>query len=256
MSKIKELNYFTHGEIEMDKLYYRGNTLIKDIESYRKQFDCKNSEYLGESSVSYLFYPNTAQKIHEFNPDAKILIFLRNPVERAFSHYLMDYNAGYIKCSLEYLLNNSIKLQEYQQVVQLGCYYDQVKKYLDLFKDNVSIHIFEEWIGKENQELKVIEDFLGLPNYKEYNLEKENSYFEPSNRLLRAFNRNVHMKSLIKLFFTKKSMRYIKQNISIKNQKPVLNIDIRRRLYRYYMNDINKLSELLSQDLSKIWNED
>ena len=253
MSKVKEVNYFTHKEIKEDRLYYRGNTLISDSKAYENQFDSKDYKYLGESSVSYLFYPNTAQKLFEYNPDAKILIFLRNPIDRAFSHYLMDYNAGYINSDFESIVNKSCTKQEYQQVIQLGLYYNQVKRYIDLFGKNVSIHIFEEWIGKEYQELRAIEEFLGVPNFNKYNFEKENSYFEPKNKYLKFFNRSVLLKSLIKCFLTKENISKLKQSITKGNKKPLLHVDIRKKLSGYYKDDIQNLSLLISKKLKTIW---
>lgn len=253
MSKVKEVNYFTHEEIIKDRLYYRGNTLISDPKVYKNQFDSKDYKYLGESSVSYLFYPNTAQKLFEYNPNAKILIFLRNPIDRAFSHYLMDYNAGYINSDFKSIVNKSCTKQEYQQVIQLGLYYKQVKRYIDLFGKNVSIHILEEWIGKEYQELRAIEEFLGVPNFNKYNFEKENSYFEPNNKYLKFFNRSVLLKSFIKCFLSKENISKLKKSITKENKKPSLNVDIRKELSSLYKEDIQNLSLLISKNLKTIW---
>lgn len=253
MSKVKEVNYFTHEEIKEDGLYYRGNTLISDSKAYENQFESKDYKYLGESSVSYLFYPNTAQKLFEYNPDAKILIFLRNPIDRAFSHFLMDYNAGYINSDFESIVNKLCTKQEYQQVIQLGLYYNQVKRYIDLFGKNVSVHIFEEWIGKEYQGLRAIEEFLGVPNFNKYNFEKENSYFEPNNKYLKSFNRSVLLKSFIKCFLSKENISKLKQSITKENTKPSLHVDIRKKLSGYYIDDIQNLSLLISKNLKTIW---
>ena len=51
--------------------------------------------------MSYLFYKNVAEKIKTYNKNAKIIIILRNPIERAFSHYLMDARLGLISESFE-----------------------------------------------------------------------------------------------------------------------------------------------------------
>jgi hypothetical protein len=116
MSPIKETNFFSQHDLQPElysKIYK--NTLdlniqafrdghsdflhIADIHSqreYKSLFRDVNSEaVVGECSNSYLFCPSAAPRIAEHNPDAKILIILRQPVERAWSHYLMNIKIGY-----------------------------------------------------------------------------------------------------------------------------------------------------------------
>ena len=50
---------------------------------------------VGECSNSYLFCPFAAEEIATYCPNAKILIVLRNPVEGAWSHYLINIKHGY-----------------------------------------------------------------------------------------------------------------------------------------------------------------
>ena len=69
----------------------------------------KNHKILGDSSVSYLFYKDVPKRIHKFNSKSKILILLRNPILRAHSHYLMDYNSGYIKSSFKDIFHQKTK---------------------------------------------------------------------------------------------------------------------------------------------------
>jgi len=54
-----------------------------------------NHSLVGEASMAYLTGPSSAQEIHDFNPDAKIIIILRNPVDRAYSLYNWMVQEGY-----------------------------------------------------------------------------------------------------------------------------------------------------------------
>ena len=97
MSALKETNYFSFTEIEEQKLYYREKG-VSDWNSYLSLFEnASGKKAIGEASVSYLFYPKTARAIKEKFSDARIIIMLRNPAERALSHYFMDYKMGYVK---------------------------------------------------------------------------------------------------------------------------------------------------------------
>jgi Sulfotransferase domain len=81
---IKEMNYF-------DANYQRG------IAWYRSHFPLQSEQSLpapggqptltGESCANYMFHPLAPQRAAETVPDAKIIFLLRNPVDRAFSHY-------------------------------------------------------------------------------------------------------------------------------------------------------------------------
>jgi len=70
---------------------------ILNFEKYKRLFsNVKNEKAIGEASVSYLVSKVAAEEIYKFNPDAKIIIILRNPVKRAFSHWLMDLRIGHV----------------------------------------------------------------------------------------------------------------------------------------------------------------
>lgn len=70
-------------------------SFVKDMEQYYKLFeDHKNEKAVGECSPSYLYSEKAALNIFNFNKDAKIIISLRNPIKRAYSHYLMALRLG------------------------------------------------------------------------------------------------------------------------------------------------------------------
>ena len=72
MSSVKEPNYFTHQEISNQNLYYKKENFgISTLERYHALFPPQvDSKKFGEGSVSYLFYPETAKKIYDYNYEA------------------------------------------------------------------------------------------------------------------------------------------------------------------------------------------
>ena len=116
---VNEINTFIEA-------YESEQTNKKELMDLFSLFLDLNSPILGESSVSYLFYPSVAKKIFAYNPQAKIIIVLRNPVERAFSHYLMDTRLGFCNIPLLDIINNPIK---YKQFYQQFWYYQLDKNY-------------------------------------------------------------------------------------------------------------------------------
>jgi Sulfotransferase family len=79
-----------------------------------------------------------AKLIHQAIPHARIILILRDPIERAYSNYLMYKKYGGIKSSFYDELMLDYKSQEKlygrsQLYVELGMYYEQVKRYFDIF---------------------------------------------------------------------------------------------------------------------------
>ena len=106
MSAIKEPNFFTAANVS--DLYYDVDPILNE-DDYHLIFSDLKKKVVGEASVSYLYYPLIADKIFEYNPKAKIIILLRNPVQRAFSHYLMDKRLGLCNVSLLEVIENPQK---------------------------------------------------------------------------------------------------------------------------------------------------
>src|SRR5579872_7315495 len=92
-SKIKELHFF---DIDFNK----------GIEWYRSNFPdeiIKHDKGLitGEATPYYIFHPLVPKRIFEFAPKIKLIILLRNPVDRAYSHYHHEVNLSVEKLSFE-----------------------------------------------------------------------------------------------------------------------------------------------------------
>ena len=89
----KEINFFSYDELKSDS-YYK-SFKINSLERYLNCFkNANNQKYIVDGSVSYFAYPSVPNKIYKFNQDAKIVIIIRDPIERAASHYQMDVRMG------------------------------------------------------------------------------------------------------------------------------------------------------------------
>ena len=115
MSSVKEPNFFSSKEVE--SLFYNSKC-IDDSNDYHGLFSKEKRQIIGEASVSYLYYEKVPNRIHDYNSEAKIIIMLREPVERSFSHYLMDYRLGFCSVKLEDIIANpQIYPQFFQQYI-------------------------------------------------------------------------------------------------------------------------------------------
>ena len=91
MSPIKEPHFFSFDD-ESKMTKGPGDPIHKAItnfDDYQAQFDGVTDEKaIGEASTSYLYRPEAPGRIHAMLPDAKLIVILRNPVDRAFSAYM------------------------------------------------------------------------------------------------------------------------------------------------------------------------
>mgnify|MGYP006080280617 FL=1 len=254
MSLIKEPNYFSSEELNDQGLYYKAKVISK-LESYHKIFiQEKDHQLLGEASVSYLFYQNVPLKIYKYNPTAKIIILLRNPIERAHSHYLMDYRLGHTKISLDAILNDSSVKDHallYQQYIELGFYYNQVKRYVDVFgHDNVCVMLYDQ-LKENNEELT-----NNIIRFLNVDLNHGINFKTPYNRSKSSTNKIIQ--KLYSLTFIRKSVSFLFPNsiisyinkIFFNNKENSLSTRLEDKLYNLYSEDILLLEKMLKIDLS------
>ncbi len=87
MARNKEVHFFDQDE------FFEGGEPSYD--QYTKAFpDYTGQKLVGEATPSYMFAPHVAERLHRYNPALKLIFVLRDPVERAFSHYSMVVKAG------------------------------------------------------------------------------------------------------------------------------------------------------------------
>lgn len=261
MSPEKEPNFFHQDKIEniSEKQYF------KNKKNYLKLFsNVKNEKVIGEASPTYLSDPISPVLIHQFVPEPKILITLRDPVERLFSFHLMMFRLGETKLNFHDELLNSMLHSEnisnkkkdglegrLRTGLENGLYFEDVKRFQNIFgKKNVKIIIFEEFIKKPKEIIEEILKFLNV----DYNLDNFNSIVynafavsrgKPSQSILTSTN----VKKISK-YFPKSARRIFRDKILLKQQpKPKISEEDRITLKKFYKNDVDKLFTLLERKL-------
>jgi len=160
--KIKEPHFFSCPEVK--DTYYEV-PFIDTEPDYLKLFKgADEGQQTGDFSPSYLYYENAALRIKERCPDAKILMVLRDPVDRAISHYLMDLRDGYQDVELlECLMNHKDYPRHYREYVEVGKYSKPVKRYIDLFgRENVHVWLFDAFTSHTEETVCEMVKALGL----------------------------------------------------------------------------------------------
>ena len=278
MSSIKEPHFFCSDfHLESDRAY--GKKRFFDFRSesaYLQLFNrAGKAKVIGESSTNYLYSQVAAEKIHNFNPDAKIIIILREPAK-----FLYSLHSHYVKFTeenepdfLTALALESDRQQEkassprvttpsylyYSQRVQ---YYQQIIRYYDRFKsEQIKVVIFEEFKSDNERIYREILDFLGVnsnftPEYEMVNANKEVKF--------KAINDLVNsplLKNIFKNLLSQEFNEFIRDNIVEKflwHQVPKVSMpeDIELKLMQEYYPQVVQISELIGVDLITKWQYD
>lgn len=114
-----------------------------DIEVYKKWFAGKNKLCI-DKSPSYIFKPIAIKRIKRYYPDARIIVMVRDPADRAYSEYQMQRLNGTEKNSFDYTIRNEPK-----DYLQRGMYASQLKELYKYFDKEQVLVITAEMLKAE-----------------------------------------------------------------------------------------------------------
>lgn len=249
MSPVKEPGFFAPNLAETRQIYW-----VKDEQHYRALFDAaQEHDLLGEASAFYLRAPEAPFLIQKSVPDAKIVVCLREPADRAFSHYLMHKRAGYVTESIEAHLDDyEAEPQKDPRfkcaIIDAGCYGTQLKRYFDVFgRGNVKLVWFDEL--KSNPVLVVNEilRFLGSSALVEQQVVEvqHNPYMAPRDGWASTLLHDRTLRKIAKRIVPLRWKWRVIRLFSKSAPKPDLEEETRLRLKRIYEDEIHLLSTMV-----------
>jgi hypothetical protein len=248
MSSIKEPNYFSvsiSDKILLQRSFRKKNEYLKLFQGV------KDEKAIGEGSHSYLWDPQSAKLIHQNIPDAKIILLLRNPVERAFSHYLFTVSVGQETGTFSDAITKALKAKPdfSGAIIEAGLYGQQITKYLEFFeKEKIKIVFSEEFIKNTESTVKEILEFLEVDVPKTLSFTKiHHEYSITGNKFIFFLMRNRMVRYAAKNFLPRESARKIKESFDKKGVKPELNENDRQFLQEYYHDDVLCLEKILNR---------
>ncbi len=263
LSPIKETEFFA---FEGDGLNFKGpgdlpRATITNFVDYQAQFQgVANEVAIGEASPVYIYSSRAPERIKNYLPDVKLIAILREPVERAYSQYLM-----FIRDQREPLQDFAQAIEEEKnrkeqgwawgwRYLELGFYYTQLKRYFDIFNsEQIRVYLYDDL---QNNPKRVIEDictFLNVDNTFSPDMSfKPNISGVPKNKLLHGFLRNPNVfKDLLKPFLSAKLRKGLRLNLQNSNlSKPKLKPEVKGQLLPIFREDILQLQDLIQRDLS------
>ncbi len=85
LSTVKETHFFDDESVDWAR---------PDYGAYHAHFDLTRPGPMGEATPIYIFWPESLERLAAYNPDVRLILMLRDPVKRAFSHWQMEYARG------------------------------------------------------------------------------------------------------------------------------------------------------------------
>lgn len=234
----------------------------------------KDERIIGESSTMYLDSKVAAKKIHSFNPEAKLIIMLREPVEYLYSLHsqfvytenenIEDFKKAMLAQTARKRKNQYprfCKVPSWLHYDGMVRYAEQIKRFTSCFpKKNIMIIFFDDFRKDNLKVYKQVLRFLEVdekftPSFDLLNANKKVRF----RRLKRIADRPVVWrlpKKILpgKVYGRLKSITY-KVLIKRAPRRP-LDQAFRLRLMRKYQPEVVKLSKLLKKDLVKKWGYD
>ena len=210
------------------EIFYFDKFFKKSMRWYKAHFPLKwgaeeRGFITGEATPYYIFHPLAMKRIQSIYPDIKLIILLRDPVDRAFSHYNLSKKKGYENRDFIECIENEMQLIEKERkkilensnyysfihqrhsYLSRGLYYEQLLEIYDLFdKSQVLILISENLFDEPEPVYFRALEFLGLPlePIKGYTVYNRIRYFQldpdVEDRLIEFYSeRNKRLQELI-----------------------------------------------------------
>ena len=282
MSPIKETNFFATdidfsqlseqtkkvNDIDMKKymskrpLKLLHMAFVRNKINYESLFwDAWEGQICWEASTSYFRSEEAAHNIKNSYPDAKIIILLRNPILRAYSHRMMSLRWWFAKwddfigdfvAEKEFWRNRRWRDDMYYN---LWLYSQKLRQYISIFW-NQNVRIYLNTDLKDKKKFIDILKFLGCNTdiYDYSALKKEHNVWNiPRNSLFITIKNKVMWLGVYK--------KYIKWNIPVSIQQffakllyekaaPQITLESYQKILKLYIKDINATQEVLNRDLS------
>jgi len=263
MSRVKETNYFAYGLDEGGHLLYGDPELhhfpIRTIDAYERSFEgAGDARAVGEASPIYLECPQSAGRIGDTIPDARIICGLRDPVDRAYSDYLMYLRSrGRRLDPARELTPSAAWARPDSHWMQISMYHEALRRYFDVFPpDRIFVFLFDDLKADQAGLVRDIYRFLGaddgfVPDFGT----PHNVGGMPASMLLERVLTNDRLRRAVDPWIPKRAADWARRTRTRNlRRSPRLPSELARELRERFRDDIAKTAELIGRDLN-LWLE-
>ena len=251
------------------------NNFSKGIDWYSQTYfgNVSREKAIIDFTPTYLYSNLCAERIFNcLGPKMKFVVILRNPVDRAYSHYNHSVRDGHEEKSFidainleakridKFKKNNDFLSELRYSYISQGMYFNMLNSYLKYYNINdfLIINFDEEVIKNINKTKTKLSDFLNIDlTDLDFNVHSNKSG-KPKNRLIQTLiNKDNILRKLLKFFVPQMSRQILRNTIKNLNKKEFdynLISDKKRKIIydKYFSDDIKKLEEIIGRKMN--WN--
>lgn len=232
--------------------------------------DATDEKIIGEASITYLVSTEAAQEIKSFNPEARVLIMLRNPVDMIYS---MHSQALFVQVEDVEDLEKALSLEDFRKKGQripekttilsfilyreLASYSEQVERYFQVFgRDRVQVIIYDDFKQDTAGAYRKTLQFLGVNDeFRPERFDKVNVNKRRRNEWVTEILKNDWVIKAVRLLIPSRDLRQSVARkatfITIKETpRPAMPKELRVQLQADFLPEIERLSTLLNRDLT------
>jgi len=239
------------------------STVVFNEDDYKKLFD-PTIKHQGDGSVQYLHLHEYAiPEIKKYAGDPKIIIMLRNPIQRALSSYMRAIRDGFeTKPLLDSLLEEESKIENNWTLghfhMNLGLYYKPVKAYMESFS-NVKVLFYEDYCNNPEEIIRSIYAFLNVDDSYKPNMNiRYNESGVPRARSIHNFLINPSklrsgITQILRKILPEKKIKIVKEvvmSLNLNKKKYDISDEELNYMLSVIDEDVKKLSHLLDKDLN------
>jgi hypothetical protein len=239
--------------------------IVCDEMEYQNLFaPCPATHKAGEASAVYLDTPDAPANAFERIPNAKLIVMLRDPVERAFSNWVYFRQKGIEDCS-----NFEKALSQEEKRLQAGWrsgwgyrrkgfYGEQLDRWLSVYpKKSLLILFYEDWLKEPNLTLNKIFRHLDIPELHSIAINRENKSSLPrSGDLQRVIMGDNPFRTFARRYlplWARDAIMWPMLKINL-GPKPKLDPDLKKRLAKEFETQIHRVEEITGRNLNA-WRE-
>jgi hypothetical protein len=212
----------------------------------------------GEASTWYFHIPGVAERIRRFSEDARILVILRNPADRAYSAWCHARRDGLEPCDH---FAQALEMEEARGEVEfllryrrMGMYSDSLAEYRAVFDSaRLLVLFYEELLGEPTSLWRRLCSFLDIDEAGAVpKRRRPNRSGQPRSRLAQSILGSHRLKSVALSILPDSAAFWIKEQLDeiTLARFPAMDQAIRDRLRDYYREDIERLASMTGRDLS------
>jgi hypothetical protein len=205
-----------------------------------------------QTSPLYMYLEKVPKRIHETNREAKFIFIIRNPIDRAYSHYWNSVKYGYEHLTFENALTEEkgrlVINEEYRRnysYTDRGYYSEQINRYVNIFGSDSILVLTQEQLKTNQQSVKIsIANFLNL-NVDDFESQPTTAIHNPA-KLPRS-RRVQRIRPVLEKWNLNTAIRALDKINLVEQKYPEMNTSTREHLVELFSEEMHSLKIIVPE---------